>query len=55
MSSIFELDNGRIIDTSELTPHVECYFTDIIDGKPMLYCESIDGIVYPLGAIKSNG
>lgn len=55
MSNIFELENGKTIDISKLTPHVECYFTDIVDGKTVLYCESIDGVVYPLGAIKRNG
>lgn len=46
------LKNDKVIDTEEMAPHVECYFTDVIDDEQVLFCESIDGIIYPLGPIK---
>lgn len=42
--------SGKIVDTSLLLPHVECYLTE--DSK--LYVESIDGIETYLGKIVSE-
>ena len=42
-------DNGinKVIDTSLLIPHLECYLIE----ENKLYCENIDGTVYLLGDI----
>lgn len=44
---IIDRGNTKVIDTSHLIPHLECYLID--DNK--LYCENIDGTVYFLGDI----
>lgn len=55
-SRYITLTNGKVVDTLELIPHTECYFTDVNDdGVPVLYCESIDGNIVLLGEIASNG
>ena len=42
-----EVLNGKVIDTSLLLPHVECYFIE--DDK--LYVEHIDGSTFYLGKV----
>lgn len=37
----------KVIDTSYLIPHMECYLIE----ESKLYCENIDGTVYFLGDI----
>lgn len=55
-SRYITLKSGKVVDTLELIPHTECYFTDVNDdGVPVLYCESIDGNIILLGEIASNG
>lgn len=47
MKRFIQVKNGKIIDTSLLIPHVECYLDD--DG--LLYVEYIDGNKTYLGKI----
>jgi hypothetical protein len=42
-----EVLNGKVIDTTLLLPHVECYYVN--DGK--LYVEHTDGTNFYLGKI----
>lgn len=41
----------KVIDTSYLIPHMECYLIE----ENKLYCENIDGTVYFLGDIIETG
>ena len=42
-----EVLNGKVIDTTLLLPHVECYYIE--DDK--LYVEHIDGTTFYLGKV----
>lgn len=42
-----EVLNGKVVDTTLLLPHVECYYVE--DEK--LYVEHIDGTTFYLGKI----
>ena len=47
LKRFIKVKNSKVIDTSLLLPHVECYFEN--DGK--LYVEQIDGSEIYLGHI----
>lgn len=55
MKRFIKVKNGKVVDTSLLLQHVECYDTDIDeDGVKRLFVEQIDGSRYYLGIVVSE-
>jgi len=55
MKRFVKVKNGKVIDTSLLLQHVECYEIDTDeDGVSRLFVEQIDGSRYYLGTVVSE-